>query len=316
MSEIYIPPEYNIQEISQNEAQIIADELKIKEFEVKLKENLEKITIDQIRQANRNDEFDNLLLSILDNTLSTYNKSEQTFFKNKYTIDEIKGLLTSIQFSKAENTIDAIKTVNEARKLDLSQNDIVELANSFNTSFELMCDVVVGGADSSSFESDLTKKSEKKMFKSGCDAISITKAIKGHAARKIFNSKNKEKIIQNATNFKNSVSGTGKKIFSSITSNVKNATGTVISGLTTTGILTGGVGGGTIALGPVGLVILIVILVTIGVVLTLIGAILGTYLIIKRNPHVQGMVKVYYMTHGFTLGWFYVIYYLIAYFST
>jgi hypothetical protein len=61
------------------------------------------------------------------------------------------------------------------------------------------------------------------------------------------------------------------------------------------------------------IIIIIVVIITVGLVFLLIGGLWGMALIMKNNPKIKGLSRLYLMMYGFTLGWVYVIYSVFKY---
>lgn len=306
-SSIFVPPEYTPESLSQEEQANLAQELDYKKFEIKLREKLETLKVDEIRAANREGTFDQLLQSKIDEVLVSYSSGAQEKMRQKFDVEEAKAILSGIEMQRSKSMEEAFKNIAEVRGQTLDAKDVNELAASVGTGLIEACGILTSNIKNKGGESptETTKKTEDP--KCPVDNLyAFGKQISSYAKDAGGNFKD------NLLKFGNAVTSKLTGAFGSVKNSAVKAGNTVISGLVGSGILTGTVGGGTLALGPVGILIIVIAVVTLGVVLTLIGAILGTYLIIKRNPHVQGMAKAYYMSHGFALGWFYVIYYMFA----
>lgn len=307
-SSIFVPPEYTPENLSQEEQANLAQELDYKKFEIKLREKLETLKIDEIRAANREGTFDQLLQSKIDEVLVSYSSGAQEKMRQKFDVEEAKDILSGIEMQRSKSMEEAFKNIAEVRGQTLSAKDANELAASVGIGLIEACGILTSNTKIKGGESPTETKKETEKTPT-CDIknlYAVGKQISSYVKDARGNLKNR------LVNFGNAVTSKLSGAFDNVKSGAVKAGNTVISGLVGSGILTGTVGGGTLALGPVGILIIVIAVVTLGVVLTLIGAILGTYLIIKRNPHVQGMAKVYYMSHGFALGWFYVIYYMFA----
>lgn len=307
-SSIFVPPEYTPENLSQEEQANLAQELDYKKFEIKLREKLETLKIDEIRAANREGTFDQLLQSKIDEVLVSYSSGAQEKMRQKFDVEEAKDILSGIEMQRSKSMEEAFKNIAEVRGQTLSAKDANELAASVGIGLIEACGILTSNTKIKGGESSTeTKKETEKTPTCAIENLyAVGKQISSYVKDARGNLKNR------LVNFGNAVTSKLSGAFDNVKSGAVKAGNTVISGLVGSGILTGTVGGGTLALGPVGILIIVIAVVTLGVVLTLIGAILGTYLIIKRNPHVQGMAKVYYMSHGFALGWFYVIYYMFA----
>lgn len=116
-------------------------------------------------------------------------------------------------------------------------------------------------------------------------------------------------VTSHVTNVVSTVSNVGATLS---TATNAGSVATQVSAATMGTLATGGAVTATVPLGwPVALIVIGIILAALGTIITIIGCILGAYLIIRRNPQAIGLNKAYLIAHGATLNWFYIGYYLL-----